>query len=71
MRFRPCIDLHAGKVKQIVGSSLKDGENNDLKTNFVAEQPPSHYAEMYFRDGVEFDAVTYLQLANTLMKRIK
>ena len=52
MRFRPCIDLHGGKVKQIVGSSLKDGENNDLKTNFVAELPPSHYADMYFRDGL-------------------
>ena len=52
MRFRPCIDLHGGKVKQIVGSSLKDGENNDLKTNFVADLPPSHYADMYFRDGL-------------------
>ena len=52
MRFRPCIDLHGGKVKQIIGSSLKDGENNDLKTNFVADLPPRHYAEMYFRDGL-------------------
>ncbi|MBP5673243.1 MAG: phosphoribosylformimino-5-aminoimidazole carboxamide ribotide isomerase [Victivallales bacterium] len=64
MRFRPCIDLHAGKVKQIVGSSLKDGENNDLKTNFVAEFPPSHYADMYFHDGLVGGHVIMLGAGN-------
>jgi hypothetical protein len=34
--FRPCIDLHDGLVKQIVGSSLSDSTPGDLKTNFVA-----------------------------------
>lgn len=33
--FRPCIDLHNGRVKQIVGGSLRDDEQ-DLRTNFVA-----------------------------------
>jgi phosphoribosylformimino-5-aminoimidazole carboxamide ribotide isomerase len=33
--FRPCIDLHNGQVKQIVGGSLSD-DNASLKTNFVA-----------------------------------
>lgn len=45
MKFRPCIDLHSGAVKQIVGSSLKDGEQP--RTNFVSELPSTHYAELY------------------------
>jgi len=51
MKFRPCIDLHDGQVKQIVGSSLSD-DNASLKTNFVAKQPPSYFAKMYMRDGL-------------------
>ena len=41
--FRPCIDLHGGKVKQIVGSSLND-KAGDLHTNFVSEHSPEYYA---------------------------
>ncbi|HEB51221.1 MAG TPA: phosphoribosylformimino-5-aminoimidazole carboxamide ribotide isomerase [Desulfobulbus sp.] len=52
MRFRPCIDLHDGKVKQIVGSTLQDGDATGLQTNFSSEHPPSHYARMYLRDGL-------------------
>lgn len=48
MRFRPCIDLHQGIVKQIVGSSLND---TDLpQTNFQAERPAEWFAECYRRD---------------------
>ncbi len=50
MRFRPCIDLHDGRVKQIVGSTLQDGDGAGLRTNFSSEFPPSHYARMYRRD---------------------
>jgi hypothetical protein len=41
MKFRPCIDLHSGQVKQIVGSTLKDNpsEENDLATNFATDRP--------------------------------
>ncbi|MDE0204503.1 MAG: phosphoribosylformimino-5-aminoimidazole carboxamide ribotide isomerase, partial [Candidatus Tectomicrobia bacterium] len=39
MRFRPCIDLHNGVVKQIVGASLRD--EADPQTNFTADQPAS------------------------------
>ncbi|WFD25748.1 1-(5-phosphoribosyl)-5[(5-phosphoribosylamino)methylideneamino]imidazole-4-carboxamidisomerase [Malassezia nana] len=52
-QFRPCIDLHHGTVKQIVGGSLrsaKDGSGDDteaLKTNFVATHPPAYYAALY------------------------
>lgn len=34
--FRPCIDLHEGQVKQIVGGTLSDRNDDELKTNFVA-----------------------------------
>ena len=52
MKFRPCIDLHNGKVKQIVGSSLSDERPGDLQTNFVAEMPAGYFAEMYRRDNL-------------------
>ncbi|KAI0092633.1 hypothetical protein BDY19DRAFT_495700 [Irpex rosettiformis] len=45
--FKPCIDLHDGQVKQIVGGTLSDGANEDLKTNFIATNPPRYYAELY------------------------
>jgi phosphoribosylformimino-5-aminoimidazole carboxamide ribotide isomerase len=48
--FRPCIDLHEGKVKQIVGGSL--GEAAGLQTNFVSENPAAWFAELYQRDGL-------------------
>lgn len=50
MNFRPCIDLHNGKVKQIVGSTLSDARPEELQTNFCAEQPPSWFAELYKKD---------------------
>ncbi len=45
MKFRPCIDIHDGKVKQIVGGALSDEASG--KTNFVSEVDASFYAEMY------------------------
>jgi len=48
--FRPCIDLHEGKVKQIVGGTL--GAPADLRTNFVSEKPAAWFAELYKRDGL-------------------
>jgi phosphoribosylformimino-5-aminoimidazole carboxamide ribotide isomerase len=50
MKFRPCIDLHNGKVKQIVGGSLTDGA--EPETNFVSEKPPAWYAALYRKDGL-------------------
>ena len=49
--FRPCIDLHEGHVKQIVGGSLRD-DNAGLRTNFVAEKPPAWFADLYRKDGL-------------------
>lgn len=51
-RFRPCIDLHGGVVKQIVGGTLTDG-GDGLRTNFVAAQPPEYFAARYRSDGLE------------------
>ncbi|GAA5825805.1 hypothetical protein JCM10212_006171 [Sporobolomyces blumeae] len=42
--FRPCIDLHHGQVKQIVGATL---DTDDLRTNFVSAHPASYYAHLY------------------------
>ena len=52
MKFRPCIDLHHGKVKQIVGSTLSDDTPGTLETNFTSELSASHYAQMYRRDNL-------------------
>ena len=46
MEFRPCIDIHNGKVKQIVGSSLKD-QGDQAKENFVADYDSTYYAKLY------------------------
>lgn len=50
-RFRPCIDLHEGRVKQIVGSSLSES-GDALRTNFVSDQDAASFAAMYKRDGL-------------------
>ncbi len=51
MKFRPCIDIHNGKVKQIVGSSLRDVKDQ-ARENFVAEQDASFYADFYRSYGI-------------------
>ena len=51
MRFRPCIDIHNGKVKQIVGSSLRD-KNDEAKENYVASNDAVFYARMYREMGL-------------------
>ncbi len=49
--FRPCIDLHEGKVKQIVGGTL-GAASAEVRTNFVSERSSVYYAELYQRDGL-------------------
>lgn len=46
MKFRPCIDIHNGKVKQIVGGSLLD-KGNQAVDNFVSEQDAGYYGKLY------------------------
>lgn len=52
MRFRPCIDLHHGSVKQIVGGTLSDADGQALQTNFEADQPAQWFARLYRRDNL-------------------
>lgn len=64
MKFRPCIDLHSGQVKQIVGSTLIDMptassslqssslQPGQLATNFETDRPAASYAEMYAADNL-------------------
>lgn len=52
MRFRPCIDIHNGKVKQIVGGSLLD-KGNHAEENFVSELDAKFYAEYYKKQGIK------------------
>ncbi|QGH33753.1 phosphoribosylformimino-5-aminoimidazole carboxamide ribotide isomerase [Gracilibacillus salitolerans] len=49
MQFRPCIDLHQGKVKQIVGATLNN-ENKNVIENYVSTYDSSYYAEMFRED---------------------
>ena len=51
MEFRPCIDIHNGKVKQIVGGSLRD-KQNDAKENFVSHQDAAFFATLYCDHGI-------------------
>ena len=51
MEFRPCIDIHNGKVKQIVGGSLKDKGDSALE-NFVSKQDAAFYARLYRQEGI-------------------
>ena len=44
--FRPCIDLHSGQVKQIVGGTLS-AEASELKTNYISKHPASYFAQIY------------------------
>lgn len=51
MEFRPCIDIHNGKVKQIVGKSLRD-EGDFATENFVSERSAADFARLYQKNGL-------------------
>ena len=63
MKFRPCIDLHNGKVKQIVGGTLTD-DNAKVQTNFESEHDSAYYAELYRKDGLRGGHVIMLGPGN-------
>ncbi len=51
MRFRPCIDIHNGKVKQIVGSSLRD-KDDEASDNYISDKDAAYYAGLYKEMGL-------------------
>lgn len=63
MRFRPCIDIHDGKVKQIVGGSLKD--SSGAKENFVANKDSDYYAGLYRDNKLAGGHIILLNKAGT------
>ncbi len=67
-RFRPCIDLHDGKVKQIVGGSLRD-DGQGLQTNFEATQPAEWFAQKYCHDQLRGGHVIQLGPGNEAAAR--
>ncbi|MGA3050970.1 MAG: phosphoribosylformimino-5-aminoimidazole carboxamide ribotide isomerase [Chitinispirillaceae bacterium] len=69
MLFRPCIDLHDGKVKQIVGSTLTDNVAIALVTNFETDRPSSYYAALYRDDGLRGGHVIMLGPGNEAAAR--
>ncbi|MCM1045004.1 MAG: phosphoribosylformimino-5-aminoimidazole carboxamide ribotide isomerase [Candidatus Gastranaerophilales bacterium] len=64
MEFRPCIDIHNGKVKQIVGGSLRD-QGDRAKENFVAEQDAAFFARIYRDAGLKGGHVILLNSADS------
>lgn len=64
MHFRPCIDIHNGQVKQIVGGSLTD-ENDFARENFVSGQDAAWYASRYREDGLTGGHVILLNGADS------
>lgn len=60
MEFRPCIDLHDGKVKQIVGSTL----GKQLVENFVATQDSTYFAKLFKEDGLKGGHIIMLGQGN-------
>ena len=70
MKFRPCIDIHNGKVKQIVGGSLQDAGSR-ADENFVSERPASYFAGLYREDGLTGGHVILLNKNSTdLLKKV-
>lgn len=64
MEFRPCIDIHNGKVKQIVGSSLQN-EGDVARENFTAEHNASYYAKLYEKYGLSGGHIILLNGKNS------
>lgn len=58
-KFRPCIDLHTGAVKQIVGGTLTT-DSSALKTNFVSPHSAGYFAKLYKDTGCEGSHVIML-----------
>lgn len=64
MKFRPCIDLHSGKVVQIVGGTLDERNAATLRTNFTSDRAPSDYAALYRDAGLPGGHVISLGTGN-------
>lgn len=64
MEFRPCIDIHNGQVKQIVGASLAD-EGDCARENFVASRDADYFADLYQEKGIKGGHIILLNPASS------
>ena len=64
MEYRPCIDIHNGKVKQIVGASLQD-EGDQANENFVSKRDADFFADFYIKDGLKGGHVIMLNKSDS------
>lgn len=64
MEFRPCIDIHNGKVKQIVGASLRD-RGNQAEENFISPMDADYYAKLYRDAGIKGGHIILLNPAES------
>ncbi len=64
MKFRPCIDIHNGQVKQIVGGSLRDS-GDFADENFVSDKSAADYAKLYKRLGLSGGHIIILNPASS------
>ena len=66
MKFRPCIDIHEGKVKQIVGSSISD---DSVLENFVSTKDAEYYANLFKKDNLKGGHVIKLCKSKRLKRK--
>ncbi len=64
MKFRPCIDIHNGRVKQIVGGSLRD-EGNQAEENFVSKAGAEYFAKLYQKHNLKGGHIILLNKEGT------
>ena len=67
--FRPCIDLHEGRVKQVVGGTFGEG-NSSPQTNFVSDHDSAWFAELFRSDGLRGGHVIQLGPGNNAAARL-
>jgi len=70
VRFRPCIDLHEGMVKQIVGGTLDVSPSSGPAVNFESRESPAYYADLYWRHGLRGGHVIMLGPGNDQAARL-
>ena len=65
MKFRPCIDIHNGRVKQIVGGSLRDDGGSSPSENYVSDLGAAHFASLYEERGLSGGHIIMLNKPGT------
>jgi len=63
-QFRPCIDLHDGLVKQVIGGTFAEEDGESAIENFVSERGSRYYAQMYRDDNLTGGHVIMLGSGN-------